>query len=160
MQDLFIKDAKSFKNSSFYPRVFAKSSQLKYLAVVGIGANVGRELWNFKKLLVLFMKDKRLKLLKSSPILVNKAFGFLAQKDFKNAVIMVATSLHARAFLKLLLYYEFKFRRKRSFKNAPRVLDLDLLYFSQKSRKSSFCTLPHPGVSERISVILPLGMVV
>lgn len=161
MQDVFIEEALGIKKSPFYPKTFKLGKRCqKYLAVVGLGSNMGREMQIFNKLAILLIKDSRLSLIKSSPVLINKAFGYVYQKDFFNAVLLIQTSLHARAFLKLLLYYEFKFRRKRSFKNAPRTLDLDLLYFSKKSLNSSFCILPHPGVSSRISVILPLGMVI
>ena len=54
-------------------------------------------------------------------------------------------------------YYEIKFKRTRSFKNAPRTLDLDILYFSEKIRQSDDLQIPHHGVNERISVIIPLG---
>ncbi len=111
----------------------------------------------FKKLFRLIMGDKRLKVLESSSLLINKAFGYENQKDFTNAVLIAQSLLHGRALLKILLYYEFKFRRKRSFKNAPRILDIDLLYFSAKCLNDAFCTLPHPRAHERLSVILPLG---
>ncbi|MCD8213373.1 MAG: 2-amino-4-hydroxy-6-hydroxymethyldihydropteridine diphosphokinase [Campylobacter sp.] len=46
----------------------------------------------------------------------------------------------------------------RSFKNAPRTLDLDILYFSGRNRNDARLTLPHSCASERFSVILPLGI--
>ena len=115
------------------------------------------EKFTLKKLFRTLMNDKRIKVLASSSLLINKAFGCEKQKDFTNAVLLVQSFLHARALLRVLLYYEFKFRRVRSFKNAPRILDLDLLYFSEKCKNDAFCTLPHAGASERVSVILPLG---
>lgn len=157
MQDIFIKDALSLVYTRFFPS--SKKYRGKYLAIIGLGSNVGDSKGHFKRLFILFMKDKRLRAIKSSPILINKAFGYKLQRDFHNSVMMIATSLHARALLKLLFFYEFKFRRKKSFKNAPRSLDLDLLYFSEKSYNTSFCTLPHPGAHKRNSVILPLGMI-
>lgn len=102
---------------------------------------------------------KDLKILSTSPMLINEAFGFKEQKDFTNAVMLIQTNLHARALLKVLLYYEVKFKRKRTFKNAPRTLDLDLLYFSQKVKRDKWCEVPHKGAKERVSVILPLGMI-
>lgn len=105
------------------------------------------------------MDDKRFKILSTSPMLINEAFGFKEQKDFTNAVMLIQTNLHARALLKVLLYYEVKFKRKRTFKNAPRTLDLDLLYFSQKVKCDKWCEVPHKGAKERVSVILPLGMI-
>lgn len=115
------------------------------------------EKFTLKKLFRLFMDDRRIKVLESSALLINKAFGYEKQKDFTNAVLLAQSLLHARNLLKILLFYEFKFRRQRSFKNAPRILDIDLLYFSKKCKNDKFCTLPHPGAAERISVILPLG---
>ncbi len=52
------------------------------------------------------MDDKRFKILSTSPMLINEAFGFKEQKDFTNAVMLIQTNLHARALLKVLLYYE------------------------------------------------------
>ncbi|MGF7494363.1 2-amino-4-hydroxy-6-hydroxymethyldihydropteridine diphosphokinase, partial [Campylobacter concisus] len=54
--------------------------------------------------------------------------------------------------------YESKFKRVRTFKNAPRTLDLDILYFSKKVYKTPRLIVPHPGASKRLSVIVPLGL--
>ncbi|TQR56901.1 2-amino-4-hydroxy-6-hydroxymethyldihydropteridine diphosphokinase [Campylobacter troglodytis] len=142
---------------SFYPFYTSKKNTNKYFALVGLGSNISSEKACFKKLFRLLMLDKRIKILASSSLFITRPFGFEAQKDFTNAVLFIQSFLHARFLLKILLYYEFKFKRQRSFKNAPRTLDLDLLYFSKKTKNDHFCTLPHPGVNERISVILPLG---
>lgn len=141
----------------FYPFATHSRNKSKYFALVGLGSNMNDEKSILKKLFRLLMNDKRIKVLSSSSLLINKAFGYEKQKDFTNAVLFVQSFLHARTLLKVLLYYEFKFRRQRSFKNAPRTLDLDLLYFSTKVKKDEFCTVPHSAANERISVILPLG---
>ena len=157
---LKIKGARSFKKMSFYPFLCKNKfdkSRGKFKALLGLGSNIDGEKERFIKFFRLLMADKRFKVLQTSSILINKAFGYEAQKDFHNAVMLLQSNLHARALLKILLFYEFKFRRKRSFKNAPRTLDLDLLYFSAKSKNDYFCTLPHVGVNERLSVILPLA---
>lgn len=143
---------------NFFPFKVLARGGFKYLACVGLGSNIKDEKARFKALFRKFMDEKRFRILQSSPLLINEAFGFKEQKDFTNAVFIVQTSLHARTFLKVLLYYELKFKRKRIFKNAPRTLDLDLLYFSKKSLNDNKCHVPHPGASERFSVILPFGM--
>jgi len=153
-----IKGAKALQRSRFFPYKSTRLSQFKYFALVGLGSNISDEKSRFNKLFRLLLSDKRVKILASSALLINKAFGYEAQKDFTNAVILIQTNLHARALLKVLLYYEIKFKRKRTFKNAPRTLDLDLLYFSQKVKKDPNCQVPHPGADKRISVILPLGL--
>ena len=146
------------EKSRFFPYFTRFKRDFKYLALVGLGSNIASEKQRFDKLFRVMMDDKRLKILSSSVLLVNEAFGFKEQKDFTNAVMLVQTNLHARAFLKILLYYELKFKRKRTFKNAPRTLDLDLLYFSRKTKQDAWCAVPHSGAKERLSVILPLGL--
>lgn len=152
-----IAGARAIQRIKFYPFATTSRNNSKYYALLGLGSNMNDEKRIFKKLFRVLMSDKRIKVCASSSLLINKAFGYEKQKDFTNAVLLVQSLLHARALLKILLYYEFKFKRTRSFKNAPRTLDIDLLYFSTRVKNDEFCALPHAGVNERISVILPLG---
>ena len=156
---LKIQGAKYFDKSRFFPFLAQNKKKLKYLALIGLGSNIEPEKKRFDRFFRVVMDDRRFKILSTSPMLINEAFGFKEQKDFTNAVILMQTNLHARALLKILLYYELKFKRKRIFKNAPRTLDLDLLYFSQKVKCDAWCMVPHVGAKERISVILPLGLI-
>ncbi|MBZ7942240.1 2-amino-4-hydroxy-6-hydroxymethyldihydropteridine diphosphokinase [Campylobacter molothri] len=156
---LKIKGARRLEKSRFFPYFSRNKKDFKYFAILGLGSNIEPEKKRFDALFRKFMDDKRVKVLETSPYLINEAFGFKAQKDFTNAIMLVQTNLHARAFLKVLLFYELKFKRKRTFKNAPRTLDLDLLYFSKKVKCDAWCKVPHHGVKERISVILPLGLI-
>ena len=87
-----------------------------------------------------------------------KAFGYENQADFLNAVLEIKSSLYALRVLKIMLNYEKIFGRKRSFKNAPRTLDIDIIDFSAKIRQSERLRLPHPKACQRLSVILPLAM--
>ncbi|EOI4971510.1 2-amino-4-hydroxy-6-hydroxymethyldihydropteridine diphosphokinase [Campylobacter jejuni] len=156
---LKIQGAKHFEKSRFFPFFSQNIQSFKYLALIGLGSNIEPEKKRFDMLFRVMMDDKRFKILSTSSMLINEAFGFKEQKDFTNAVMLIQTNLHARALLKVLLYYEVKFKRKRTFKNAPRTLDLDLLYFSQKVKRDKWCEVPHKGAKERVSVILPLGMI-
>lgn len=131
----------------------------KFHFVLGIGGNIKNPKFRFKKFMRMLINDKRFFVSATSPLLVNKAFGFKAQDDFYNAVAIISTNFNANESLKILQHYEKIFGRKRSFKNAPRTLDLDILYFSERVRKSARLILPHPGVNERVSVFLPLGMI-
>jgi 2-amino-4-hydroxy-6-hydroxymethyldihydropteridine diphosphokinase len=47
--------------------------------------------------------------------------------------------------------------RKRSWRNAPRTLDLDLLLHGQMTLNSPGLTIPHPRLHERAFVLLPLA---
>ncbi|AXP09184.1 2-amino-4-hydroxy-6-hydroxymethyldihydropteridine diphosphokinase [Campylobacter hepaticus] len=156
---LKIKGARRFEKSRFFPFANKNISSFKYLALIGLGSNIEPEKKRFDMLFRVMKNDQRFQIVSTSPILINEAFGFKEQKDFSNAIMLLQTNLHARAILKILLYYELKFKRKRTFKNAPRTLDLDLLYFSQKVKRDKWCEVPHSGVEKRVSVILPLGLI-
>ncbi|WP_170018927.1 2-amino-4-hydroxy-6-hydroxymethyldihydropteridine diphosphokinase [Campylobacter sp. RM16190] len=153
-----LKGMRRFVRSVFFPKVLSFKSDFKYSVLLGIGGNIGDSKRRFDKFFRLLQDDKRINLVESSQILVNEAFGFREQADFYNAVILIQTSLSARALLKVTLNLERRFRRVRSFKNAPRTLDVDILYFSGRNRNDSRLTLPHKGAEERLSVILPLGV--
>lgn len=151
-------DAICFIKSNFYPMKFHKKSGFKYEFFLGLGSNKGDSKQIFKKCFLLLKKDKRFNIIQTSVILKNKPFGYLNQNDFLNSVIRLQTSLNPNETLKILFNMEKKFKRERSFKNAPRTLDLDILYFNAKVRYNKKLILPHPGVNERVSVILPIGL--
>ncbi|MGH1600337.1 2-amino-4-hydroxy-6-hydroxymethyldihydropteridine diphosphokinase [Campylobacter majalis] len=146
--------------SRYFGRNFGKASDYKYHAYIGVGGNLGNVKKRFDNLIRAFKNDKRLWVEKTSPIIKNKAFGYTNQPDFLNAVISLQTSMSSNMLLKIMQHYEVKFKRQRSFKNAPRTLDLDILYYSKKVRKSARLMVPHVGVSDRSSVIVPLGMMI
>lgn len=76
---------------------------------------------------------------------------------FVNAVISVRTDLAPDALLAALHEIEAAFGRRRTRKNAPRTLDLDLLaYRRQKRSGASGPELPHPRLAERDFVLAPL----
>lgn len=157
---LQLNEAKSLVKSSFFPskRADRNAKGFRYYAFIGLGGNIGDTKRRFEIFLQKIRKDKRFFVKECSVILKNSAFGFCDQEDFLNAVILVKTSIYAGEILKIMQYYEMVFKRKRSFKNAPRTLDLDILYFSKKTRKSPRLIVPHVGVNERLSVIIPIGL--
>ena len=155
-----LNDAICFKKSSFYPFKKSKKEFFRYEFYLGVGGNLGNTKKRFEVFFNKFKKDRRFFIVKSSPILLNKAFGYTNQPDFLNAVLLVQSSKSPNEVLKIMQHYETIFGRKRSFKNAPRTLDLDILYFSTKVRKTKRLILPHLGVSQRVSVSVPMGLMV
>lgn len=77
--------------------------------------------------------------------------------DFINAVLKVNTSLSAEMLLDDMLNIENTFGRERPYRNAPRVLDLDLLMYDTLTMDTPKLTLPHPRMHERGFVLLPLA---
>jgi 2-amino-4-hydroxy-6-hydroxymethyldihydropteridine diphosphokinase len=94
--------------------------------------------------------------MQSGVILRNPPFGYLDQADFDNTVIELSTSLAPRALLRVLWRIENRFKRRRSFPNAPRTLDLDILFFDNQTFRYPELIIPHPKWRERSSVVVPL----
>ncbi|WDI30526.1 2-amino-4-hydroxy-6-hydroxymethyldihydropteridine diphosphokinase [Hyphococcus flavus] len=75
---------------------------------------------------------------------------------FVNAVASVETALAPEALLAALHAVEAGFGRRRSVRNAPRTLDLDLLAYNEICREEDALTLPHRRIAERAFVLVPL----
>lgn len=76
--------------------------------------------------------------------------------DFINAVVEVETALTPLELLDALLAIENSAGRERPYRNAPRVLDCDLLLYEDTILNTEKLTLPHPRMHARGFVLLPL----
>lgn len=77
--------------------------------------------------------------------------------DYVNAVVALQTLLTAPALLTALQGIENEAGRERPYRNAPRLLDLDLLLYGQATISSALLTVPHPRMYERAFVLIPLA---
>ena len=77
--------------------------------------------------------------------------------DFINAVALLDTQLEPHALLHALQAIELQSGRERPYKNAPRTLDLDLIFYGDVTLETLELTLPHPRWHERAFVLLPLA---
>ena len=139
-----------------FPKKFNITSKKKHYVTIGIGGNIGDTKKIFDKLILCLKKDSRFTLLMTSPLLKNPPFGFLEQSDFLNGIITLQTDLCPNAFLKAMQRYEIKFGRKRSFQDAPRTLDIDIIFFDNKKINKENLIIPHKNWANRESVIIPL----
>jgi 2-amino-4-hydroxy-6-hydroxymethyldihydropteridine diphosphokinase len=135
---------------------FKQKSSHRYRVTVGIGGNVGDVKRRFEHLFIFFKKDKRVELLQTSLILKNPPFGFTNQDDFFNSIVILQVSMQPVVFLDYLMRVEKKFARQRSFANAPRTLDLDIIFFDNRVVNKPNLQIPHAQWFKRESVIIPL----
>jgi len=140
----------------FFPTCKKAKPYFSHRAVIGLGGNQGDVKKRFVKLYRMMLNDPRFFVQDSSMVLQNPPFGYLDQPDFYNALIVVQTSLSAKALLKVLLRLEHLFGRVRLFKNGPRTLDLDIIFFDNQKIMQPNLIVPHPRWQERASVIVPL----
>ena len=95
-------------------------------------------------------------ILKVSSFYETAAWPDPADPPFANAAASLQTSLQPVAVLELLHAIETAFGRVRSLKNAPRTLDLDLIFLGQETRATPALRLPHPSAFYRRFVLDPL----
>ena len=126
------------------------------LAYVGIGSNLADPR---AQVLDAFAELDRLphtRVVKKSSLYRTAALGHAAQPDFVNAVAQLETGLPAERLLAELQDIETRHGRTRSFPNAPRTLDLDLLLYGDVALSLPALTIPHPRMHERAFVLKPL----
>lgn len=82
--------------------------------------------------------------------------GYLDQPDFVNSVAKIATNLTPQALLQAVLDIEHRNGRERTFQNAPRTLDLDVLLYDDLVMHEHGLTIPHPQMHRRAFVLQPL----
>jgi 2-amino-4-hydroxy-6-hydroxymethyldihydropteridine diphosphokinase len=91
-----------------------------------------------------------------SSIYATKAWPNPSDPPFVNAVAQIETSLSPAELMNFLHQTETSFGRKRTAKNAPRTLDLDLIDYDGRIEAGP-PTLPHPRLADRAFVLIPLA---
>jgi len=129
---------------------------MKITATIGLGANLNDPAAQIDRALAELDNLPATRLLARSSLYASAPIGYADQPDFVNAVAQVETELAPRALLAALLHLEHRHGRARSFRNAPRTLDLDLLLYDGAHFHEDGLTLPHPRMQERCFVLLPL----
>jgi len=150
------------KHTLIFTPHFPYNTQRKcgyYQALLGIGGNVGDVLRRFEHLFWYFKRSTMLHILQTAPIFKNPPFGYTQQNDFYNSVILIETRLSAHALLRYVLRVEKLYGRKRSFQDAPRTLDIDILFYEDIVMQTKALTLPHHGWMHRSSVLVPLSYI-
>jgi 2-amino-4-hydroxy-6-hydroxymethyldihydropteridine diphosphokinase len=97
------------------------------------------------------------KITASSSLYSTAAWGNTDQADFLNQVLIVETNLPASKLLKSILSIEKKMGRVRTIKNAPRIIDIDILFCNSDVVKLKNLTIPHPEIQNRRFVLTPLA---
>jgi 2-amino-4-hydroxy-6-hydroxymethyldihydropteridine diphosphokinase len=92
-----------------------------------------------------------------SAIYETEPVGGPAQGPYLNLVAAGETSLSPEALLQAALEAEAEAGRVRTVRNAPRTLDVDILFHGDLVRRTDALTVPHPRLHERRFVLVPLA---
>jgi 2-amino-4-hydroxy-6-hydroxymethyldihydropteridine diphosphokinase len=128
-------------------------------AYVALGANLGDPVATVRAAINALRIMPATRLIATSPLYRTAPVGLHHQPDFINAVAALevdAAILPAPSFLKQLFAIEAGFGRVRNIRNAPRTLDLDLLLYGDQCLDTPELILPHPRMTERAFVLVPL----
>jgi 2-amino-4-hydroxy-6-hydroxymethyldihydropteridine diphosphokinase len=126
------------------------------VAFVGLGANLGEPRRQVEHGFLDLDSIAHTRVVKTSSLYRTEPVGYAAQPPFVNAVAQLETGLSAERLLAELQAIETRHGRERSFPNAPRTLDLDLLLFGNALMKTEELEVPHPRMHERAFVLVPL----
>lgn len=122
---------------------------------VGIGANLGAAASTVRRAATELNAVSRTRLVAASS-LYRSAPVDASGPDYINAVAELRSELEPLALLAALQLIEQAHGRTRPFQNAPRTLDLDLLFYGVREHRDNRLVLPHPRVAERAFVLVPL----
>jgi len=93
----------------------------------------------------------------SSSIYETEAWGYKEQPAFLNQALAIETTLEAEKLLEEILKIEIALGRKREIPLGPRIIDIDIIYYNDEIINSSALTIPHPSMSARKFVLIPLA---
>jgi 2-amino-4-hydroxy-6-hydroxymethyldihydropteridine diphosphokinase len=97
------------------------------------------------------------RILQVSSVYETAPWGKTDQADFLNQVLLVETKLSPRDLLNAIFLIEEKGGRKRTVKNAPRTIDIDILFYNRLVLEEPGLSIPHPRIAERRFVLEPLN---
>ncbi len=126
--------------------------QTVYLA---LGTNLGDRLANLQAALAAL--PPAVKVLERSRVYETSPWGVTDQPAFLNMAIKGETALAPLSLLKALKQLEKKLGRVPSVRYGPRLIDIDILFYDDLSLETLELTIPHPRLSERAFVLVPLA---
>lgn len=130
---------------------------MKYNIFVGIGSNLGIPTENCEKAIRLLNTSSKIEITDRSSLYESEPVGKITQNWFINATVAIKTSLDPEKLLGEFLKIENDLGRKRREKWGPRIIDLDMLIYENYVVNSTALTLPHPEMTKRRFVLLPLS---
>jgi 2-amino-4-hydroxy-6-hydroxymethyldihydropteridine diphosphokinase len=126
------------------------------IAHIALGANLGEPSRQLRQALGLIATLPQTQLQACAAFYASAPVGYTEQPDFLNTVCRVSTQFSAEELLEALLSIESALGRQRSFANAPRTIDLDLILYGTATLDTPHLTVPHPRLHERAFVLVPL----
>jgi GTP cyclohydrolase-4 len=120
-----------------------------------LGSNLGNREENLCHALALLSPNVNVE--KISSIYETGPVGYAKQPLFLNLVCRITTNLPPDGLLHLAKTIETSMGRTPSFANAPRIMDIDILFYNDEIMETQNLTVPHPRLHDRAFVLIPLA---
>ncbi len=127
------------------------------MVYLGLGSNLGDREANLEKALAALSGQVRIETI--SAIYETEPVGYEDQPWFLNLVCCGKTELEPPDLLSFAKEIEARMDREESFRNAPRTIDIDILFFGNRVIETDDLTIPHPRVAERGFVMVPFAKI-
>jgi 2-amino-4-hydroxy-6-hydroxymethyldihydropteridine diphosphokinase len=126
-------------------------------AHIALGSNLGNRAANLRTALEMLAQTAGISIAAVSAIYETAPVGGPEQDPYLNACAALVTKLTPTRLLLMMLDIEQKMGRVRKVRWGPRIIDLDLLLYGEIMMNTPLLELPHPRMSERDFVLIPLA---
>ena len=123
-----------------------------YLA---LGSNLGDRLANLATARA--SMAPHIEVIAVTPVYETPPWGYLDQPSFLNQALHGQTALGPYELLARLKGLEDKMGRQNTFRNSPRPIDLDIIFYDDLVMENEALTIPHPRLRGRAFVLAPLA---
>lgn len=123
---------------------------------LSFGSNQGDRLQNLQ-LALTELEAAKVQIRRVSKIYETEPYGYRSQAWFLNLVAEVDTALLPLQLLAAIHRIERKLKRRRTIRNGPRTIDIDIVFYRNARMKTPALQIPHPRYHERAFVLSPLS---
>jgi 2-amino-4-hydroxy-6-hydroxymethyldihydropteridine diphosphokinase len=123
-----------------------------YLA---LGSNLGDRMSNLTT--AVQHLSQKLTIKKVSSVYETEPIYYEKQPLYLNAALSAVTRLDPFELYRFVKSIESNLGRQPSFRNAPRTIDIDILFYGDRIIETPELTVPHPRIAERAFVLVPLA---
>lgn len=125
-------------------------------AYLGLGSNLGDRKENIDSAVDMLKSHGNIEVKRVSSYYETEPVGYEDQDRFLNIVLEINTTLEPYELLEFCGLIEEKLKRKRIIRWGPRIIDVDILLYEGFSSRDESLTIPHPRMTERAFVMIPL----
>ncbi len=127
----------------------------QHIVYLGLGANLGDRQSNISQALQHLRQHMHIEAVSSC--YETKPVGYVDQPDFINIVCRVSTGLSPQELQSFIKQIEQRMGRLTSFRNAPRLIDIDVLLYDDLTLDTPAIKIPRPYMTEQAYVLVPLA---